>query len=166
MRLTALTSDRVESGLEHIAAGLVDDNGKRSRPLARSTVVRVRAVLVDILRYAVRKKWTPYDYRSANIRAGYVYVISNAGSFGKHMVKIGMTRRLEPMDRVKELGDASVPFPFEIHALFFADDAVSAEPDMPVDHRRQVDSLHPENTSQLLQRLQLDNEIPRVCRPV
>jgi integrase len=49
----------VESGLEHIAAGLVDDNGKRSRPLARSTVVRVRAVLVEILRYAVRKKWTP-----------------------------------------------------------------------------------------------------------
>ncbi len=67
------------------------------------------------------------DYRAANIRAGYVYVISNPGSFGKHMVKIGMTRRLEPMDRVRELGDASVPFPFEVHALFFADDAVAVE---------------------------------------
>lgn len=67
------------------------------------------------------------DYRAANIRAGYVYVISNPGSFGQHMVKIGMTRRLEPLDRVRELGDASVPFPFDVHALFFADDAVAVE---------------------------------------
>ena len=67
------------------------------------------------------------DYRAANIRAGYVYVISNVGSFGPDVVKIGMTRRLEPMDRVRELGDASVPFRFDVHALFFADDAVSVE---------------------------------------
>lgn len=67
------------------------------------------------------------DYREANQRAGYVYVISNEGSFGDHIVKIGMTRRLEPMDRVKELGDASVPFRFDVHALFFADDAVGIE---------------------------------------
>jgi hypothetical protein len=67
------------------------------------------------------------DYRSANIRAGYVYVISNIGSFGSGIVKIGMTRRLEPMDRVRELGDASVPFGFDVHALFFADDAVGVE---------------------------------------
>ncbi len=70
------------------------------------------------------------DYRVANIRAGYVYVISNPGSFGKRMVKIGMTRRLEPMDRVRELGDASVPFPFNVHALFFADDAVAVEKEL------------------------------------
>ena len=63
------------------------------------------------------------DYRAANIRAGYVYVISNPGSLEKRIVKIGMTRRLEPMDRVRELGDASVPFPFDVYALFFADDA-------------------------------------------
>lgn len=67
------------------------------------------------------------DYRAANIRAGYVYVISNIGAFGENMVKIGMTRRLEPMDRVNELGDASVPFRFDVHALFFADDAVGIE---------------------------------------
>lgn len=67
------------------------------------------------------------DYRTANIRAGYVYVISNIGSFGPGIVKIGMTRRLEPMDRVRELGDASVPFGFDVHALFFADDAVGVE---------------------------------------
>lgn len=67
------------------------------------------------------------DYRAANIRAGYVYVISNVGAFGDEVVKIGMTRRLEPMDRVNELGDASVPFRFDVHALFFADDAVGIE---------------------------------------
>lgn len=67
------------------------------------------------------------DYRAANIRAGYVYVISNVGAFGNNVVKIGMTRRLEPMDRVRELGDASVPFPFDVHAMFFSDDAVTLE---------------------------------------
>lgn len=67
------------------------------------------------------------DYRAANIRAGYVYVISNVGAFGESMVKIGMTRRLEPMDRVRELGDASVPFRFDVHALFFSNDAVGIE---------------------------------------
>ena len=67
------------------------------------------------------------DYRVANIRAGYVYVISNRGALGPNIVKIGLTRRLEPMDRVRELGDASVPFPFDVHAMFFADDAVTVE---------------------------------------
>jgi hypothetical protein len=70
------------------------------------------------------------DYRTANIRAGYVYVISNRGSLGPNVVKIGLTRRLEPMDRVRELGDASVPFPFDVHAMFFADDAVTVEADL------------------------------------
>ena len=76
------------------------------------------------------------DFRTANIRAGYVYVISNIGAFGDRMVKIGMTRRLDPMDRVRELGDASVPFGFDVHALFFSDDAVTLEADL---HRRFAD---------------------------
>jgi hypothetical protein len=67
------------------------------------------------------------DFRAANIRAGYIYVISNRGAFGEHVVKIGLTRRLEPMERVQELGDASVPFRFDVHALFFSEDAVSLE---------------------------------------
>lgn len=67
------------------------------------------------------------DYRAANIRAGYVYIISNIGAFGEGVVKIGMTRRLDPMDRVRELGDASVPFTFDVHALFFSEDAVGIE---------------------------------------
>jgi hypothetical protein len=70
------------------------------------------------------------DYRAANIRAGYVYVISNPGALGPHMVKIGMTRRLEPLERIAELGDASVPFPFEVHAMYFSDDAVTLEAEL------------------------------------
>jgi hypothetical protein len=63
------------------------------------------------------------DYREQNARAGYVYVISNIGAFGEGVFKIGMTRRLEPTDRVDELGDASVPFRFDVHALVFSDNA-------------------------------------------
>ena len=76
------------------------------------------------------------DFRSANIRAGYVYVISNIGSFGREMVKIGMTRRLVPEDRVRELSGASVPFNFDVHALFFTEDAVTVEAEL---HRRFAD---------------------------
>jgi hypothetical protein len=67
------------------------------------------------------------ESRQANVRAGYVYVISNIGAFGERMVKVGMTRRLDPMDRVHELGDASVPFRFDVHAVIFSDDAVRLE---------------------------------------
>jgi hypothetical protein len=86
---------------------------------------RLRAKLADV-EHAIEN----VDYRAANIRAGYVYVISNVGAFGPNVVKIGLTRRLEPMDRVNELGDASVPFRFDVHALFFADDAVSIEAEL------------------------------------
>jgi hypothetical protein len=61
------------------------------------------------------------------MRLGYVYVISNLGAFGERMVKIGMTRRVTPEERVRELGDASVPFRFDTHALIFSEDAVALE---------------------------------------
>ena len=70
------------------------------------------------------------DLRAANRRAGYVYVISNEGAFGPGVVKIGMTRRLEPKERITELGGASVPFRFDTHALFFSEDAVALEGDL------------------------------------
>jgi Domain of unknown function (DUF4041)/T5orf172 domain len=60
-------------------------------------------------------------------KSGHVYIISNIGSFGENVYKIGMTRRLEPMDRVKELGDASVPFPFDVHAMIFCKNAPELE---------------------------------------
>ncbi|WP_127479281.1 DUF4041 domain-containing protein [Nocardioides pantholopis] len=91
------------------------------------------------------------DYRAANIRAGYVYVISNLGAFGDGVVKIGMTRRLDPMDRVRELGDASVPFIFDVHALFFSDDAVGVEA-----------MLHREFADQRLNKVNLRKEFFRV----
>ncbi|MEU4743059.1 DUF4041 domain-containing protein [Actinosynnema sp. NPDC023658] len=65
--------------------------------------------------------------REANIRAGYVYVISNVGALGANMVKIGLTRRLKPEERVLELGDASVPFRYDTHIIFFSHDAVTLE---------------------------------------
>lgn len=67
------------------------------------------------------------DYREANQKAGYVYVISNVGAFGENVYKIGMTRRLDPQERIDELGDASVPFDFDVHAMIFTDDAPKLE---------------------------------------
>jgi hypothetical protein len=65
--------------------------------------------------------------RAQLTRSGHVYVISNIGSFGQGVFKIGMTRRLEPNDRVRELGDASVPFPFDVHAMIYTEDAPTLE---------------------------------------
>lgn len=65
--------------------------------------------------------------RAQMTKSGHVYVISNIGSFGENVFKIGMTRRLEPFDRVKELGDASVPFEFDIHAMIYSEDAPDLE---------------------------------------
>ena len=62
-----------------------------------------------------------------NGKAGNVYIISNLGSFGDDVFKIGMTRRAEPQERVDELGDASVPFPFDVHSFIFSDDAAALE---------------------------------------
>lgn len=70
-------------------------------------------------------------------KAGHVYVISNVGSFGEDVLKVGMTRRLEPVDRIRELGDASVPFGFDIHAMIWTDDAPALEREL---HRRFVRS--------------------------
>lgn len=90
----------------------------------REQIEKIEAAIADV------------DYRQANQRAGYVYVISNIGAFGEQMVKIGMTRRLDPMDRVRELSDASVPFNFDVHALFFTEDAVGVEHEL---HQRFAD---------------------------
>ena len=89
--------------------------------------------------------------REANARAGYVYVISNIGSFGEGVYKIGMTRRLEPMDRVKELSSASVPFEFDVHAMIFSDDAPALET-----------ALHQKFESRSVNRINLRKEFFRV----
>lgn len=77
-------------------------------------------------------------------RSGHVYVISNIGSFGEDMFKVGMTRRLEPSDRVRELGDASVPFEFDVHAMIFSDDAPGLEKSLHRHFlRQQVNKVNP-----------------------
>lgn len=75
----------------------------------------------------IDKSLKDIDYREANQKAGYVYIISNIGAFGENVYKIGMTRRLDPTERVDELGDASVPFAFDIHAMIFSDNAPALE---------------------------------------
>lgn len=75
----------------------------------------------------IDKNLADIDYREANQRVGYVYVISNIGSFGENIYKIGMTRRLNPQERVDELGNASVPFNFDVHAMIFSKDAPALE---------------------------------------
>ncbi len=77
-------------------------------------------------------------------RAGYVYVISNIGSFGENVFKIGMTRRLEPLDRVRELGDASVPFHYDVHMMISSDDAPSLENALHKElHKVKVNKVNP-----------------------
>jgi uncharacterized small protein (DUF1192 family) len=92
---------------------------------AQEAIERTRASLGTI-----KKAIEDVDYRVANVRAGYVYVISNVGAFGDGMIKVGLTRRLDPTERVRELGDASVPFKYDTHALVFSEDAVGLESEM------------------------------------
>lgn len=82
--------------------------------------------------------------REQNTRAGFVYIISNIGSFGEQVFKIGMTRRLEPMERIEELSSASVPFKFDVHALIFSEDAPALEAILHQTFRdKQVNKMNP-----------------------
>lgn len=105
------------------ASILSERDALKSQLAARDAEVAEAKAKLDETEDEVRQ----VDFRAANTRAGYVYVISNIGAFGEGVVKIGMTRRLEPLDRVRELGGASVPFRFDTHALIFSDDAVALE---------------------------------------
>lgn len=93
----------------------------------RKEVLLERKKEIDEHLIDVDKALQDLDYREANHRAGYVYVISNIGAFGENIYKIGMTRRLDPEDRIIELSGASVPFRFDIHAMIFSDDAPKLE---------------------------------------
>lgn len=96
-------------------------------------------------------------------KSGHVYIISNIGSFGEHVYKIGMTRRLEPLDRVRELGDASVPFEFDVHALLFSNDAPALERDL---HRHflsnQINKVNPRKEFFRVDLTQIKSEIERL----
>ncbi|RPD44139.1 DUF4041 domain-containing protein [Hymenobacter sediminis] len=96
-------------------------------------------------------------------KSGHVYIISNIGSFGEHVYKIGMTRRLEPLDRVRELGDASVPFEFDVHALLFSEDAPALERDLHRHFlRQQVNKANPRKEFFRVDLAQIRGEIERL----
>lgn len=119
-----LEEEKYKSEIENTQEKLKDcaDDNKTQKLLARiaelqGLLEKVQEIKEDII-------------NRQNGKAGYVYVISNLGSFGDNRFKIGMTRRLEPMDRVRELGDASVPFSFDVHSFIFSDDAVGLEKEL------------------------------------
>jgi hypothetical protein len=100
---------------QNLVAALGEDGDDEVLAKAQSTIAEIEAAIDDV------------ETRAANLRTGYVYVISNVGSFGEGVVKIGLTRRLDPLDRIRELGSASVPFGFDIHLMLFSSDAVGIE---------------------------------------
>lgn len=140
--------DKEQQHYQNALTALVANGDIEGAERLRSRLAEIATAIQDV------------NYRAANVRAGYVYVISNLGSFGEGMIKIGMTRRLEPMDRVRELSDASVPFNFDVHAVFFSDDAVGIEAQMHarlaavrvnhVNHRREFFYVSPAEAKQHL----------------
>lgn len=120
---------KVEKEEKHFAKAIEEN----ARQLAFATTESERQLLLDE-QHKLQAKLVEVERvkkdvlnREQNTRAGYVYVISNIGSFGEGVFKIGVTRRLDPTERVWELGDASVPFDFDIHAMIFSDDAPALE---------------------------------------
>ncbi len=107
------------------------------------------------------------EERVANVRTGYVYVISNIGSFGERVLKVGLTRRIDPEERIQELSDASVPFKFDIHAIIFSADAVSLEKQLhqeldkyrlnKVNTRKEFFSTSPAHVKELLTKLSTES---------
>jgi predicted nucleic acid-binding Zn-ribbon protein len=121
--------EKIAKERKHFSTALKDLQGR----LDKASTDEERAALsekmaeVDAGRAALEGEEKLIDYREQNAKAGYVYVISNIGAFGEGVFKIGMTRRLDPMERVDELGDASVPFWFDVHAMVFSENAPALE---------------------------------------
>lgn len=113
---------------KHVATELAALNDRlSSADPGDAATIQARIVELNEYTQKLQGDLANVEDRAQQARAGYVYVISNIGSFGENVYKIGMTRRLEPQDRVDELGDASVPFKFDVHAFIFAEDAVALE---------------------------------------
>jgi hypothetical protein len=120
---------KLEKEEKHFLKALTDIDkqlAKVSTDTERELLEKERAEITKNLSQVEKDKIDVLK-REQNTRAGYVYIISNIGSFGENVYKIGVTRRLDPQERIDELGDASVPFDFDIHALIFSDDAPTLE---------------------------------------
>jgi predicted nucleic acid-binding Zn-ribbon protein len=121
--------EKIAKERKHFAAALRDLNERLAQAQSdqEREALQTKIAEVDAGRAALDGAEKVIDYREQNAKAGYVYVISNVGAFGEDVFKIGMTRRLEPLERIDELGDASVPFWFDVHALVFSDNAPALE---------------------------------------
>ncbi len=121
--------DKIAKEKKHFSIALKDLEAKLADPtnVAEHENIARRIVEIKGQYTALDDEEKVIDYREKNAKAGYVYIISNVGAFGVDVFKIGMTRRLDPTDRVDELGDASVPFRFDVHAMIFSDNAPALE---------------------------------------
>ncbi len=122
----ALRDAAKEEGLIHKAMAKAQEQIQRATEEQRSVYEKQLEELTLKLKEAEDKSQRAKSM-AEQTKQGNVYIISNIGSFGEHVYKIGLTRRLEPMERIKELGDSSVPFEFDVHAMIFSNDAPALE---------------------------------------
>lgn len=120
---------KIEKEEKHFNKAIEAINKKleTAKSQAEIDILNKEKASIEVQLIEVEKDKQDVFNREKNTRAGYVYIISNVGSFGENIYKIGVTRRLDPTERVDELGDASVPFDFDIHATIFSDDAPALE---------------------------------------
>ena len=128
-RDAAAEEKRYGSALEKARSEVADAHGAKLEKL-KTTMAELEKRLEE-----ARQNKERALSRAQLTKSGHVYIISNVGSFGEDVFKIGMTRRLEPIDRVKELGDASVPFAFDVHAMIYSENA----PDLETTLHREFD---------------------------
>lgn len=121
--------EKIAKERKHFAAAIRDLNARLDKVVTEEerALLLAKIAEVEASKASLDSEEKIIDYREQNAKAGYVYVISNLGAFGEGIYKIGMTRRLEPMERVDELGDASVPFWFDVHAMVFSNNAPALE---------------------------------------
>ena len=121
--------EKIAKERKHFAAALKDleDRLAKASDEAERLNIENRLAEIRLSCSALDSEESEIDYREKNAKAGYIYVISNIGAFGEGVYKVGMTRRLEPLDRIDELSDASVPFRFDLHAMIFSDNAPALE---------------------------------------
>lgn len=112
---------KFKNEIEKINNELNSSNDQEEIKLLQAKILELQAQMSNVITQKEKV------IKLQNGLAGTVYVISNIGSFGENVFKIGMTRRQEPLDRIRELGDASVPFPFDVHSLIFSDKASELE---------------------------------------
>lgn len=120
---------RIEKEQQHYKNALrkLEDQFSETVDIEKKKVLSEKIYNVNEIIQKLDVSLADVEYRQANEKAGYVYIISNIGAFGPDVFKIGMTRRLNPQERIDELGGASVPFRFDVHAFIFSDDAPKLE---------------------------------------